>query len=1336
MALLNDENICKMVTTKQAFADCQRTAASHPKLVKHLTRTYLKSDFENFLSEFTCLLKKSLIHGDKQPAVERTLNFVAKFATSKKSETEENGKEEKAKDDEEEEEEPEEADPFLVKLIQFLLNNHEANSQAVRFRVCQLINKILNHMGEEAVIDDELYSNIYDTMLHRLQDKIPSVRVQAVLALARLQDPRNKECPVIKAYRYHLSMDPNSDVRRAVLTSIAITFQTLPDILERTRDVRDLVRRQAFEVISRKVHLKSLTIAQRVRLIAEGLTDRSDVVRGAVEKNLIQSWLRMVNGNVLDLLSCLDVETAVKEAELALQSMFRDVPYADLIENLGLNKETRTLESGELRPESALYWRCLAEYLRKEGAEEALELLLPELTHFCSYVNNFVMVEVMDDGDTQETLVRCMEREFITTQLVSIIMLYDLSDEVGRRTLDQLVRRLLVSDKVGETLVKGLVEVFGKLHPATTRVNQLAEIISEIREPVTRTEQQERPLSDEEQRKRKLEAARVKVKINQLREEVEECVRSLDLERAQALKKELEELEKESSVIDLNFSTSEEVIQEERTDPTTLSKCLMIVSHMIENPDIIVMNPTLYSLHENLVLPCLRSEDPAVRNQAVRALGLLCLISEELSCQHLILFMQIARIDVEQIQLSALRCAIDLIHLYGLEKFTEAAEDICDITGIPSSPKEKEKEKDSKDGIVNEEEGGTIISALCQMMDSENVEVRTTAAEGLCKLLLACRITSSKLLSHLVLMWYNPITEDDSLLRHMLGVFFPLYASYGGSNQESLCAAVLPTLQTLFNAPTRSPLADVDVEDVANFLVSITSPSIIADRSNEQVNNHDILVFTLCSEILAYPDSSWNKLLIRCLNNLSLSPTNYSTLRQVDVLAMKLLKRVKERVCINGLERFQQSVQNLLKDAPEAEVTIKEEKPDKTTLTEDLCDTTEMNTTGNKSIENTLMKRKRMLYNTTTFSDPEVFSSEPESDGEASPSKRILQVPLLVLPEELSDVGSPKLASTQKDQEDDSKEEESTRVANLVSAEDGEVELTFTSEKKEKDGSSSDLFDSSDGTPKLPTRRGRAPGSPDLGKAAKIARSSVSSRGTDDDDTPPRSGKRQSRKKEVSPVTDTSPALKGRRRNKKEITTTGESSEDETTLPAKVPRTTRTPSNKDSKEENLSSGRVTRNRTSATPSEDTSKLASASRGRPSTSSITVVPESDSSASSGRAAKQKEVEDSQLKVTPGNRKTRPESIVSETRSGRRGRGSAAQKDSQAGASESTQSSTMSRSTRSASQVSATSEDTTPVRRSSRSAALYSQSTDSEAERTSTPRRSSRSSATKEVNNKKK
>ena len=57
-------------------------------------------------------------------------------------------------------------------------------------------------MGEQASIDDELYSIIYDTMLQRLLDKIPCVRLQAILALARLQDPRNKECPVIKG-KFH-----------------------------------------------------------------------------------------------------------------------------------------------------------------------------------------------------------------------------------------------------------------------------------------------------------------------------------------------------------------------------------------------------------------------------------------------------------------------------------------------------------------------------------------------------------------------------------------------------------------------------------------------------------------------------------------------------------------------------------------------------------------------------------------------------------------------------------------------------------------------------------------------------------------------------------------------------------------------------------------------------------------------------------------------------------------------------------------------------------------------------------------------------------------------------
>ncbi|XP_068227080.1 condensin complex subunit 3 [Palaemon carinicauda] len=1080
----------KMGSLAQAFADCQRSMSSHPRILKQLVALHNKSDLDTFVANFTNLLKRSLIHGDKQPAVERTLNFVAKFATMRKDVS---GNKENAERDEDEEEE-DETDMFLVRLIEFLLNIHEANSQAVRFRVCQLINKILNNMGEEAVIDDELFSSIYDTMLQRLQDKVASVRVQAVLALARLQDPRNKDCPVLKAYRYHLSMDPNHDVRRAVLSGIAISFQTLPDVLERTRDVNNVVRREAFKVLAQKVHIRSLSIAQRVRLISEGLKDRCESVRKAVEKGLIQSWLRMVNSSVLDLLSCLDVEASVAEAELVLTTLFRENSFADMAENFGLDADKRIIEYGQLRPESALYWRCFAQHLRNEGAEEALETIIPDLSKFSNYVHEYAIMDPKDTGDEQEMAVLCMEREFVMTQLIKMTMLYDLSDEVGRRSLDNLVRSLLISNKIEEALIKELVEVFSKLHPPTSRVTQLAEIISEIREPATKTVVMV-PVSDDEQRKKKMQAAKIKVRMNQIREEIEESARGLDFSKAQLLKEELEELEIDLSLINLDEMTTEEVpAQEERTDPTTLSKCLMIVCHMFGNPDISTMTPTLYSLNENLILPCLRSEDPVVRNQGVKALGLLCLVSSDLAKQHLVLFLQISRIDVEQIQLTALHCLLDLLLLYGLDNFTEAAEDLNELNDATVVGEAKEAEEEKEEG-----EGGVIIEALCQMMESENVEVRTHAAEGLCKLLLASRITSSKLLSQLILVWYNPETEDDSLLRHMLGVFFPLYASFGGANQESLCSAVLPTLQTLFNASSRSPLADVDVNDVANFLISITNPTFASEDASEQVNTHDTLVFTLCTEILANPNGSWTKVLIRCLNHLNLTPANYSTLRQIKVLSEKMLKKVRDRVCLNGLERFHAAILGFLKDAPEPVPEEEEEKE------EDNNDTL----VDNRSMaENTMIRKKRMLYN-QTHSDLELFSSEAESDAEGSPSK--CQATEVTRAEQHGDdsdeeIVLPERTSTQKDDEG---------AANSIlpeefhaAASDGDAELELSpivsghqkgkhNQKRTKKQRSSQSGGSSDEEVKTPSkvprtvrqvgrpRRGAAAGAKPVGRRTK-----------------------------------------------------------------------------------------------------------------------------------------------------------------------------------------------------------------------------------------------------------
>ena len=81
------------------------------------------------------------------------------------------------------------------------------------------------------------------------------------------------------------------------------------------------------------------------------------------------------------------------------------------------------------------------------------------------------------------------------------------------------------------------------------------------------------------------------------------------------------------------------------------------------------------------------------------------------------------------------------------------------------------------------------------MLDEPDLELRTEVAEGLCKLLMIGAISSPKLLSRLLLMWYNPMTESNSKLRHILGTFFPLYSSMSKAHQMAIESAFIPTMK-------------------------------------------------------------------------------------------------------------------------------------------------------------------------------------------------------------------------------------------------------------------------------------------------------------------------------------------------------------------------------------------------------------------------------------------------------------------------------------------------------------------------------------------------------------
>ncbi|WAR22450.1 CND3-like protein [Mya arenaria] len=834
---------------KEVFTQCQTGLQGHGKLMKTLSKVYEKTDFGEFWSEFSHCLKYAMVIFKREPAVERVIDFVAKFAPSLSKGGPIDG------DEEDDETDSVGDNRLLQEMFDFLLSFHSARDRGVRFRCCQLINKLLTNLGEDAQIDDELYDRLYECMLDRLKDKCPVVRYHAVLAMARLQDPTDENCPVIRAYLFLLNCDPSHDVRRAVLTSIAPSTKTLSSVVGRTRDVKEMVRKTAYEVISEKIHIKALSIALRLQIVSEGLKDRSDLVRGACSGKLLQAWMRTFQGNFLDLLRSLDVEDSTDICLQVLDTLFKATTTHDLLERFDILNESLLIPEDQLTSESALYWRAVCKHFHAMGSEgdEYLEKVMPVVVDFCAFLQ--------------------------------------------RKALETLLHNMLMAEHISHRLVKAVVSRVCELRGmAENMVDYFAEVVSEIREPITMI-------------------AGIRVELNQLREDLGEAVRGQDFTRAAEIKGKIAQLDLEKNALLETSEPVREEIRAERNDPLTILKCQTIISEMLQLLKMNAVSPTLQMMIESQIVPGIQNEDAEVRNMAMRALGLCCYLSKDLLVTYIPLFMQASQIDVEGVRVTALQVLFDLLLLYGLDIVDASESSSTESTGengtVGEGSLSTERTSEDRNGTASK-----LVAIICSFLDGEVVELRTCAAEGLSKLLLSGRVVSSKILSHLILLWYNPLSEDDTHLRDCLGTFFPLYALASRSNQEVVEDAFLPTLKTLLRAPSTSPLADVNVNNVAELLVQLTNSKLITVNQNQQDISqdnpgHDNLTETVCNEILSAPDSPNVRLWLRILNQMEVSPDNEVLLKDLRILAYKMVKTVKDRISLRGLEKFQATINSL-----------------------------------------------------------------------------------------------------------------------------------------------------------------------------------------------------------------------------------------------------------------------------------------------------------------------------------------------------------------------------------------------------------------------------------------
>uniref|UniRef100_A0A8C7XAP7 Non-SMC condensin I complex, subunit G n=1 Tax=Oryzias sinensis TaxID=183150 RepID=A0A8C7XAP7_9TELE len=898
------------IDIKEAFQRAQKGHNNKAKLVASLKSRYNKlEDKTPFHEEFIRCLKYAMIVYKREPAVENVIEFVAKFATSFQSPPKPEGEDQQNEEEEEEEEDEEDDHPFLSFIFNFLLESHKANSHAVRFRACQLINKLLGSMSENAQIDDDLFDRIHQAMLIRVTDKFPNVRIQAALAMTRLQQPKDPDCPTINAYMLILENDTNAEVRRAVLSCIAMSPRTLPKVLKRTRDIKDNVRKLAYQVLADKVHIKALSIAQRVSLLQQGLHDTSEAVREVVCSRLLPAWLLRLDGDVIELLHRLDVENCADAAMDTLKAIFKSMPAEELLQNREGLDNRKVIPFDSLTCENVLYWRALCEFIKDKGddGEEMLEQVLPDAAayaeYLCGYLKAVPLLTEEQRGDFNQ-LELVMTKEFISQQLIHLIRCLDTNEEGGRKRVLAVLQDMMALPQTPSSLISLLTEKLLSLIPDDhRRIQTVAEIISDLREPIM---EPNRAVDENESRRQQVKLAEVKVQILEAKQTLEDCIAAQEFSRAAELKESITRLEESRNQILQDIAEggqpTDKEPRAEKNDPETLLRCLTMCAELMKQMNIKTrIGPTISALMSSLILPSIANAHPAVRNMAVVCLGTCTLHSKELAKTHMVLLLQISQLDEVKIRISALRAVVDLLLLFGFQLFSDTA------SAQPSQSPEKQEEEagPAEKGDAPEDTTQSILVMLSELLDSEVSDLRTEAAEGLAKLMYTGRISSAKMLTRLVLLWYNPVTEDDTRLRHCLGVFFQLYARESRVHQEVVEECFLPTVRTLLNAPATSPLAEVDINNVVELLVELTRPSaLIKPSSNtEEVCVHDYLAVRMCGEMLKDPTAPEVRLYAKTLSNLELSRD--STVRE-DLLTLlqQLVQTVKDRICLRALEKM------------------------------------------------------------------------------------------------------------------------------------------------------------------------------------------------------------------------------------------------------------------------------------------------------------------------------------------------------------------------------------------------------------------------------------------------
>ncbi|XP_068623448.1 condensin complex subunit 3 [Battus philenor] len=885
----NPRNIPTMF---QIFQNVQYNVVQHKKYVKEMKKLYKKTDEDLFKESFKNALLYLFTFGDTSANVDRVIQFVATFCTTL--------------DDEEE---------FLMFIFDVIFDCQCVSGQSVRYRASQLLAAVLAALGDDASLDDDLCDKLLTTEMQRLHDTRGAVRCRAVLALQRLQNPTEPNDEVTRAYRFHMSCDPSSSVRRAVVMSIAKYTRNVPFVLERLCDVDEAVRRAAFLYIA-AINVTQLRVKQRILTLKVGLTERSFRVRRVVEEILIPGWLSTFQGNIVDLLKAIRLDNAhdVKDSQYVtgklLESLFKRLPISELLEWLPTNKSLRLIPADDLNKETVCYWRHLAEHLQKIDDDETLETVLPDLVVLTGYIRAIIESPCPAEGDDP---VGFSTRQYVLQELGTMLRVYDASDPPGRTELQTLITDILTDDygPLNEEVLRAFVSALELAVPEISpRMEVISGVISSLRDPPEPDIAPIPPPVTVDSTEVKLQRARLRVSLNVAMEAQEEAVREQNYALAAECKAKVEDIQKKLE--DLNIQPPPPppptitTIREKISDEATLNKCLIILNAALDTPQLKTLTPMLQMIFNELEVDIF--QNPDIIKNALETVSLYGMLDKEFAKEHkAFFFANLIDTANEPVVSTALQCIVDLLCMHGAKVFEEEATE----SQKEDSQVERKKKRNTRVSVNDLEDEDSIsesvmslspndnrvIELLLKIMDSTCATYRLIIVEGLCRLINLGHLESPTILSRLLLLWFNPATADEDMLRQTIGVFFQTFPVNVDGAQEQIQKATLPTLRALANAPSSSPISEIDQEAVVRFIVSLT-------RVNHELeDSQGGMALTLCGALSRRPSGAEMALVCRLLALLS-PPRDALVAANLATTLRKLAPKLSEKQSIRNLMRY------------------------------------------------------------------------------------------------------------------------------------------------------------------------------------------------------------------------------------------------------------------------------------------------------------------------------------------------------------------------------------------------------------------------------------------------